>query len=290
MGSGVAILIGGAVLHFIEANAGGGNWWGLYAPWRMVLLLIGAPGLLWALVILFIREPRRRTADSDAVDPAPRGAVAARNATLPVTDLLKRVAPVYVMLAAASFVDNAVGGWAPSLLIRSFARDPAQIGLQLGAWLTLGFGGGVLIGGALADRASLQGGWPRKLKTCLVVSLLILPASALMNSSVFGWAMAGVPLYFLLSGIVTAVGFSAVLDVVPNHSRGLAMSIAFFLNVALGAGLGPEAVALAGAHVFGAAAGLGPPIVATVACGYAASLVAMGVALLHTRPAQAVTA
>jgi len=32
------------------------------------------------------------------------------------------------------------------------------------------------------------------------------------------------------------VGFSAILDVVPNRSRGLAMSMSFFLNVALGAG------------------------------------------------------
>jgi hypothetical protein len=74
-----------------------------------------------------------------------------------------------------------------------------------------------------------------------------------------------VPLYFALSGIVTAVGFSAILDAVPNRSRGLAMSMSFFLNVALGAGLGPTAVALAGEHVFGAKQGLGPPLVLTVA-------------------------
>jgi MFS family permease len=295
MGSGVAILIGGAVLHFIEANVGSGNWWGLYAPWRMVLLLIGGPGLVWALVIFVIREPLRHTADADAdadADEARAQGGAARESRvkLKVVDLLKRVAPVYVTLAAASFVDNAVGGWAPSLLIRGFARDPAQIGLQLGAWLTIGFGGGVLIGGALADRAALRGGWSSKLKTCLLVSALILPVSLLINSSGFAWAMAGVPLYFLLSGIVTAVGFSAVLDVVPNQSRGLAMSIAFFLNVALGAGLGPEAVALAGEHVFGAGAGLGPPIVATVMFGYALSLLAMGLALAQTRQLRAVAA
>ena len=78
-----------------------------------------------------------------------------------------------------------------------------------------------------------------------------------MNSPTFSMALAGVPLYFALSGIVTAVGFSAILDVVPNRSRGLAMSMSFFLNVALGAGLGPTAVAVAGAHVFAAKAGAG---------------------------------
>ncbi len=145
--------------------------------------------------------------------------------------------------------------------------------------LTVGFGGGVLIGGALADRAGARGGWRSKLRVCVYSGLLILPVSFLMNSPVFGLVLAGVPLYFALSGIVTGVGFSAILDVVPNRSRGLAMSMSFFLNVALGAGLGPTAVAVAGAYVFAAKAGLGPPIVLTVAAGYLVALAALAAAL-----------
>jgi MFS family permease len=270
MGSGVAILIGGAVLHFIEAHASGGGWLAMYAPWRMVLLLVGGPGLLWALVILSIREPTRRSAES-MMPATPNEGLRFGG--------WRTVAPVYVTLAAASFVDNAVGGWAPTLLIRDFAKDPAQVGLQLGALLTLGFGGGVLIGGALADRASASGGRRRKLQICLAVSASILPSSLLIDAPSFAWAMAGVPWYFMASGIVTAVGFSAVLDVVPNRSRGLAMSIAFFLNVALGAGFGPTAVALASTHIFGPQVGLGAPIVATVVFGYAVSVAAMAIAL-----------
>jgi MFS family permease len=158
----------------------------------------------------------------------------------------------------------------------------------LGLLLTVGFGGGVLIGGALADRAGARGGWPRKLRVCLFSGLLILPLSLLMNSPTFGFALAGMPLYFALSGIVTAVGFSAILDVVPNRSRGLAMSMSFFLNVALGAGLGPTAVAIAGAHVFAAKAGLGPPLVLTVAVGYLIALAALCAALSIFRARSAV--
>jgi hypothetical protein len=119
---------------------------------------------------------------------------------------------------------------------------------------------------------------------------LILPASLLMNSPNFRFAMAGVPVYYALSGIVTAVGFSAILDVVPNRSRGLAMSMSFFLNVALGAGLGPTAVAVAGAHVFAASAGLGPPIVLTVAMGYLIVLAALWAALAIFRTGAAINA
>jgi MFS family permease len=276
MGSGAAILIGGGVLHGIEMGALAATPLALEAPWRMVLLAIGGPGLLWALVILLIREPTRR-----ATETAPVSGGAADHSAWRATPWA-RVVPIYLMLAAASFVDNAVGAWAPTLLIRNFSRNPAQIGVELGLLLTAAFGGGVLIGGVLADRVGARGG-PRKLRVCLYSGLLILPVSLLMNSPHFGVVLTGVPLYFALSGIVTAVGFSAILDAVPNRSRGLAMSMSFFLNVALGAGIGPTAVALAGEHVFGAKQGLGPPLVLTVAGGYLVALVAVWAALSDGR-------
>jgi MFS family permease len=282
MGNGAAILIGGGVLHVIESGALTATPLASEAPWRLVLLLIGGPGLLWALVILLIREPLRRATETVAAS----GGVADRS-TWRATPWA-RVAPIYLMLAAASFVDNAVGAWAPSLLIRGFSKDPAQIGVELGLLLTAGFGGGVLIGGFLADRAAARGGWRAKLRVCLCAGLTIVPVSLLMNSPSFGAVLAGVPLYFALSGIVTAVGFSAILDAVPNRARGLAMSMSFFLNVALGAGLGPTAVALAGEHVFDAKLGLGPPLALTVAGGYLVALLAIWAALSIFRPPTAV--
>jgi MFS family permease len=281
MGIGAAILIGGGVLHAIESGALAATRLASLAPWRMVLLVIGGPGLLWALVILFIREPVRRAETAlvagGAADPS------AWQATP-----WARVVPIYLMLAAASFVDNAVGAWAPTLLIRGFGKDAAQIGVELGLLLTAGFGGGVLLGGVLADRAGARGGWPRKLRVCLCAAALIVPLSLLMNSPHFNAVLTAVPLYFALSGIVTAAGFSAILDAVPNRSRGLAMSLSFFLNVALGAGAGPTAVALAGEYVFGAKVGLGPPLALTVAAGYLIALAAILTALSLFKPRTAV--
>ena len=278
MGNGAAILIGGGVLHAIELGALTATPLASEAPWRLVLLLIGGPGLLWALVILLIREPIRRATETAAAS----GGVADPGSWRATP--WARVAPIYLMLAAASFVDNAVGAWAPSLLIRDFSKDPAQVGVELGLLLTAGFGGGVLVGGFLADRAGARGGWRAKLSVCLCSGLLILPVSLLMNSPSFSAVLGAVPLYFALSGIVTAVGFSAILDAVPNRARGLAMSMSFFLNVALGAGLGPTAVALAGGHVFAAKQGLGPPLALTVAAGYLVALLAIWAALSLFRP------
>ena len=309
MGIGAAILIGGGVLHVVQLGVLAGTPLAGQPAWRLVLLLIGAPGLLWSLAILAIREPARQATEDTAGQPnAPGGSDRAVDANaLPRAGLVgasaathanptwrtttwARVIPIYLVVAAASLVDNAVGAWAPTLLIREFTRDPAQVGVQLGFLLTAGFGGGVLVGGWLADRAGSRGGWSYKLGVCLISGLLILPVSLLINAGQFNIVLLSVPLYFALSGIVTACGFSAILDVVPNRSRGLAMAISFFLNVALGAGLGPTAVALASDHVFGANAGLGPAITLTVAAGYGTAIAALLAALSLFRTRTAATA
>jgi MFS family permease len=189
-----------------------------------------------------------------------------------------KVIPIYAVVAIASLVDNAVGAWAPTLLTREFHMDRAQVGVQLGLLLTAAFGGGVLIGGWLADKAGVTGGWSRKLLVCLVAGGLILPVAATLNAANVTLVMFSIPAYFALSGIVTACGFSAILDVVPNRSRGLAMSISFFLNVAIGGAVGPTAVAMASEHLFGGESGLGPAIAVTVAVFYGAAIIALLVA------------
>jgi len=264
IGIGAAILIGGGVLHLVEAGALHGTPLATLAPWRLVLLLIGAPGLVWALVILLIREPARQLA-----------AVPSASGASQPEAVWARLTPIYLVVAIASLVDNAVGAWAPTLLIREFTKDPAQIGVQLGLLLTLGFGAGVLLGGWLADRAGLRGGWAYKLGVCLICGILILPVSLLINADRFTVVLLAIPVYFALSGSVTACGFSAILDVVPNRSRGLAMAVSFFLNVALGAGLGPTAVTAASESIFGAAAGLGPAITLTVAGSYGLAILTL---------------
>src|SRR4029077_1065599 len=96
-----------------------------------------------------------------AADASGAGGTSGRHAAL------WRVAPIYLVVATASLVDNAVGAWAPTLLIREFSRNPAQVGVELGLLLTVGFGGGVLLGGWLADHFGARGGWAGKLGVCL---------------------------------------------------------------------------------------------------------------------------
>ncbi|MDE2296151.1 MAG: MFS transporter [Gammaproteobacteria bacterium] len=281
IGIGASILIGGGVLQAVEAGVFASTPLATLAAWRLVLILIGVPGLLWTAAIFVIREPARRGAASTAG----AGAVGGPRDRPVDRRRLRLVAPIYVVVAAASLVDNAVGAWAPTLLIREFHRDAARVGVQLGLYLTIAFGVGVLLGGWLADRAAARGGLSRKLGVCILAATGILPIAALIASPRFPVVMAAVPSYFALSGIVTAAGFSAILDLVPAQSRGLAMAISFFLNVAIGAGLGPTAVAVTAARVHGAASGLAAGLSLTAAGGYGLALAsaALGWVLVSRR-------
>jgi MFS family permease len=260
MGVGTAILIGGAVLRAVDSGLLSGTPLAHVAPWRVVLLLIGAPGIAWSFVLLLIREPER--------EPERRQAETPVSLTGPALPSLLTLSPIYIVVGMASLIDNAVGAWAPSLLIREFAKDPAQVGIELGILLTIGYGGGVFLGGVLADRVGLYGGWRKKLRICLAAAILILPVCLVVNASSFLPVLLAIAVYFALSGIVTAVGFSSMLDIVPNRSRGLAIAVSFFLNVAIGAGVGPTTIPLLGRAVFGEGHRLGPSIALTAAAGY----------------------
>jgi MFS family permease len=274
MGSGVAIMLGGAVLQAVDSGLFATTPLAHLAAWRMVLVLVGLPGLAWCALIFAIKEPMRQAAGDVAPSTSPE---TAHVGDQPFSWAM--AAAVYLVVAMASLVDNAVGAWAPSLLIREFGKSGGQIGLLLGLLLTIGFGGGVLLGGFLADRAvTLR----RRLSVSLIAAALILPASLLMLAHNFTVVLLGVPLYFALSGVVTAIGFASILQVVPARSRGLAMSISFFLNVALGAGVGPTAVSLAASKLFGLSAGLGPPIVFVACAGYGTVLAALLLARLRS--------
>jgi MFS family permease len=257
VGVGGSFLIGGAVLKLVEAGVYAvGPLAGLPA-WRIMFFVIGVPSLLYSLAILAIREPVRRTQATQAGSDA--------SATGMDRRALWLAAPVFATVALASLTDNAVGAWAPSLLVRQFHADAGAVGLELGYVLIFAYGGGMLAGGWLADAAAARRGKRGKVELCMLASLGIIPVALLLNTQSAAAVMAGVALYFALSAVVTASGLSAILDAAPNRVRGLAMAISFFLNVALGAGLGPTAVVIAGQALFGEVAGLGPAIAFTMA-------------------------
>jgi MFS family permease len=252
-------MIGGVLLSGIESGLLSATVLAHVAPWRAVLMLIGAPGVVWALLMLTFREPRRREA---------RAAVGPTRTDAPRSDTAMRLAPLFVAVAMASLIDNAVAAWSPSLLIRNFHRDAAHVGVTLGTLFMCGGAVGMLCGGWLSDRAQRRWGLSGRIYLCLTAACFGVGVAVLMDSSHVPIVLATIFVIFFASALITSSGLAAILDCVPNHRRGLATSISFFMNVAIGLGIGPAAVALTARSVFPGNAGLGSALLLIAAVGY----------------------
>jgi len=271
IGIGGAILLGAFAIDAVRAGLFAGTALADWAEWRLVLLAVGTHGLVFAAAFLAVREPARQ-------DDKPATGAAAP--AMPLPHFVVSMAALFLAAATASLLDNAVGAWAPSLLIRQFGMSDANVGRQLGLGLMLGYGGGMLLGGWLADAAARRWGSIGKPLVCFAAMLATLPAALFLDAATAGAVLIAVPVYFALSAVVTASGLSAIVDAAPATQRGAATAIAFFLNVAIGAGVGPGLVVFIDARLAG---GLGPALSVTVIACYVVAALALALHLLHKR-------
>ncbi len=270
IGIGGGILIGGLAIDAVRAGLFAGTYLADWTEWRLVMLTLGLPSLLFALLFLAVREPARQV-DIVATAAMP---------TPSLVRFLPAMAALFLAAATASLVDNAVGAWAPSLLIREFGMDEAAVGRALGLGLMLGYGGGMLGGGWLADWCARRFGALGKPALCLAAMLAAMPAALALDGGSAEAVLLAVPVYFALSAVVTAAGLSAIVDAAPAGHRGAVTAIAFFLNVAIGAGVGPGLVVLMDDRLPG---GLGPALSVSVIACYALAALALAMHLVQKR-------
>jgi MFS family permease len=277
MGAGGAILFGGLILRLVDSGLLRGTFLDGESSWRVVLLLLGILGIVPALMVASLKEPKRQHSDAP---PTPQSAstplMAGETSSEPLTgtspvpraDNWLRLAPLVLAMGLTSLVDNAVLAWTPSLIVRNFGMAASQVGPLLGTLLMIGGGAGMLAGGFLSDRARLGGYRGGRMSVAVCSAALTVPVTLLFLTASTNVVLAGVTLYVLLSCIGAAVGILTLLDLVPNRRHGLVTAVSFFLNVALGAGVGPVAVGIAADHLRlagSASSGIGLAI-SVVAC------------------------
>ena len=148
LGGGIA-LIGGGALYGSVQHWGPNLPWGVGSlqAWQLVFLLVGAPGLIAAALILLLREPR----------PQRTGAVESRNFVelfaflrtqrrLSVYNYLLTMAMMVIMLSANV-------SWMPAVLMRAHHVDAHTVGLLFGpVFLVFGVVG-TLSAGAIIGRS-----------------------------------------------------------------------------------------------------------------------------------------
>jgi MFS family permease len=246
VGSALALLAGGALLAALGATA--------HVPvlgelpsWRVVFLAVGAPGLLVAVIMLMVQEPRRAASSSRATTP------------LPLAEALRWLwqrralyGPHIAAFTAITILAYGALSWAPTVLVRVHGLTPAQAGLRLGAMMLVMGPLGVIGSGVLIDRLLRRGIGDGPVRVALIgvgLFTVSVPAFALAPDLASA-TIAALFLSFAQSfpyGIATA----ALALVTPPHMRGQVTALYLLVSNLVGLTLGPLLVALGTDYLFG---------------------------------------
>jgi MFS family permease len=208
--------------------------------WRAAFFIACVPGLLCALLTLFIREPERGQAERKAAGAAP--AVMPQRPGSPYLLILGTPTIVWIILSGAlhNFNMYALNSFVPALAIRYYKLTAQNAGLVAG--IILGAVGviGLLCGGWVADRVQRV----RPNGRLLVAAAAMLLSAPCLYVGVSQppdqvWSfMTCVGVGVMLMYVYYASVYAAIQDVVEPALRGTAMALYFFVMYVLGGAFG----------------------------------------------------
>jgi MFS family permease len=242
IGGPLGISVGGILLSV--ASAGGFHAWpfvGSLAPWRQVLVTIGAAGLVAPLLLATVREPKRLETTLDT------SIKAAANHFMVSRRIL---APLYISMALLSIGDYGLLSWMPSSLSRRFAWEPGRIGLVFGVITALSGIAGAAVGGWISDVVDRRVGTHGRVLICVAAAAVAAIAAALVSTADVMLVLMSIGLWTFASAVGGTSGVAALQEVLPSRFRATGMSLFTFTNTLVGLGAGPTLIALATDRLF----------------------------------------
>ncbi|HEY0659232.1 MAG TPA: MFS transporter [Pyrinomonadaceae bacterium] len=209
--------------------------------WRMAFFVAGIPGILCAIAVLFIREPKRGATETHDIGEQKR-------AGSPYKLILALPTMRWLILSGAlhNFNMYAIGSFITPFLMRYHGADIQSANFV--SMIVYGVMGapGLLLGGFIGDAMMKRRTNGRMLvgATAIFLSIpLLFFALGRPNGDIAVFLIlmgAGVALmYFYYSTV-----YSTIQDIVEPGLRGTAMAVYFFAMYVLGASLGPYATGL----------------------------------------------
>lgn len=264
IGAGAALMIGGKVVDLIASS---GNvtlpFLGTLRPWQATFLLVASPGIVVALLVALIREPRRASLINDKGAAEVAGLV-------PLLAHLRRHARVFVGIYLSSCALGIMGygmsAWYPTLLIRSFGLTPGEAGWYLGlVFLILGSAGSIA-GGVLAERMALRGRHDANLRVIVLATVAVaLPATCapLMPSAALVVLVFAPACFFFHAYFGCSV--AALQLATPNRMRATNAALFLLANSLIGLSVGTAIVPLINKSLFNGMRDLGPSLAVVAA-------------------------
>ncbi len=250
IGSGLAFIVGGTVVSWA---AGAEDYVlpiiGTIHPWQMTFFAVGLPGLLIVLLMLTIKEPRRRGIVQKAEQKAVEDAVPIREVAQFVRKRWRTFMAHFLGFAPLSLIGYGSSAWIPAFFERTY--DGFEVAFWYGT-IVLIFGPlGIVVGGALADRWRAQGRKDSFLRVGIMAALVLVPINIfqpLMPNAYLAIALI-IPSAFF-GAMPFGVAPAAIQAITPNRMRGQVSAMYLFTVNIIGLGLGPTIIALCTDYVF----------------------------------------
>jgi MFS family permease len=246
LGSGLAYFIGGWVVGMVTA-AGPVHLpvVGELRPWQLVFVLVGAPGLVVALLMLTVRDPRRTVERLVAAEPHSVSLLTHVRANV------RTFVTLGIGFALSAAVNFGIAAWLATFLVRTYGWTPARAGIVQGL-LTMTVGvAGTLAGGRVADILVRRGRVDAPLRTGIIGAIgMIVSASAYPLMPTPSLAVFWLVIVNFFAAFPWGPASAAVAEIVPPSIRTQGAALYFFVVSLLSGTLGPTAVAFFTDHVF----------------------------------------
>jgi MFS family permease len=248
-GTSFSAILGAAMLGLAERLAGSGNaLFGGLAPWQVVLVLVAIPGVLLALVMVTVREPRRRGLLPGAVSKT----LPVRQVTNYFWQYRQTYLPMFAAMGIKAMLSFGSGVWMVEMYRRTHQWAPADTAYWIGGLGLVAAPLGLLTGGWLAERYARRGYDDANLRVLQIATLLVIPFSVafpLASTPELGLALWAANFFCAMLGVGPAN--AAVQMITPNQMRGQIRAAYQFVFNVVGFGAGPFIVALFTDYVFG---------------------------------------
>lgn len=224
-GTALGMILGGVLVTW-AATQEPLVWMGLtIRGWQMILIAVGAPGLLIALLMLFIQEP-------------PRHGVKEPGKSLPIATVLKEIGarksfyiPMFVGLALANTEAQGLMSWRVPFLVRTYGWNEARIGLLSGPLFLVASLLGAFFGTLFVEWIAKRHN-DANVRATVIMMFCAIPfavSAPLMPTGELSLAMSTIGGMF---GIGSAVPQNAAIQrVTPNEMRGQVTAIYLFFFI-----------------------------------------------------------
>ena len=243
LGTSLGNIIGGQLIAWTSTMADRIPFLGLEIySWQLVLVIVGAPGLLAGLLFLLVKEPpRRNPPDAKPLIPAeaPLGrkilaftgwdaarAIGARGAVY---------YPLFAALALSAVESQGLPAWRIPFMARTYGWNEAETGAVLGSLLLVAMIAGIFVGGIFVTWMSKRYKDANIRATAIIFSgtTVVTIAMPLMPTGELALGCMALALFFGLAG--APAQNAAIQRIAPNEMRGQVTALYLFMFTFFGA-------------------------------------------------------